>query len=105
MTTMNPTVPINTTRRRWFALGVLALVVFGGVGLYRYGNSKPAAPDPPAPDLSQVDPAIRQVIETERERVGREPQSGVAWGRLGMAYYAHIFGHEAMACFEQARSE
>ncbi|HKB01651.1 MAG TPA: tetratricopeptide repeat protein [Gemmataceae bacterium] len=99
---MNPTVPINTTRRRWFALGVLALVVFGGVGLYRYGNSKPAAPDPPAPDLSQVDPAIRQVIETERERVGREPQSGVAWGRLGMAYYAHIFGHEAMACFEQA---
>jgi hypothetical protein len=85
MTTMNPTVPAATTRRRWLALGGLALAVAVGIGLYRYANSKPAAPDPPAPDLSQVDPAIRQVIETERERVGREPQSGVAWGRLGMA--------------------
>jgi tetratricopeptide (TPR) repeat protein len=70
--------------------------------LYRHWNSKPAVPDPPAPDLTRVDPAIREVIEAERERVGREPESGVAWGRLGMAFFAHMFGSEALTCFEQA---
>src|SRR5829696_782528 len=102
MATPIPTAATTATRRRWLVLGTLAVAAAGGVFAYRHLTAEPAFPDPPAPDLSQVDPAIRQVIEAERDRVGREPGSGVAWGRMGMAFHAHVFASEALTCFEQA---
>ena len=98
--------PTPTTSRRPspVLLGVIALVVVSGVVLYRYGLAHPAAPEPPNPDLSQADYAVREAIAGARERVLEDPGSADAWGRLGMAFYAHVFGPEATACFEQAEA-
>ena len=47
---------------------------------------------------------IRDVIESARDRVRREPRSAGAWGRLGMLLAAHNFSPEAVACFAEAET-
>src|SRR5262245_57701831 len=92
---------VPSRRARAIVLGTLALAVGIGVILY-FRPWASASIDPPAPDLSHMDPAVRKVIEDEQSRVRDAPQSGRAWGRLGMAFQSHMFHGEALSCFEQA---
>lgn len=91
-----------SSRARWLVLGSLAAAAVAGVLAYRHMNARPEVIDPPAPDLSAADPAVRSLIEATRAKVREEPDSAAAWGRLGLAFHTHIFGREALACFEQA---
>jgi cytochrome c-type biogenesis protein CcmH/NrfG len=95
-----PTGP--SLRSRLILLAALAALAVAGVLVYRHSSAPPPGMDPPAPDLADVDPAIRGAIERARADVEHDRRSGTAWGRLGMAFYAHIFAPEAMTCFEQA---
>jgi tetratricopeptide (TPR) repeat protein len=97
----DPKAIVPSRRARAIVLGSLVLAVGLGAILYFRPWASDAIP-PPAPDLSQVDPAVRKAIEEEQSRVREAPQSGRAWGRLGMAFHAHMFDPEALSCFEQA---
>jgi tetratricopeptide (TPR) repeat protein len=95
--------PQRTGTRRWIAIVVLlALVAVAGLIVVRQFDDEPVVPEPPSPDLSQVDPAVSEVITNAQAEVRKSPKSAAAWGRLGMAFHAHIFAGEAMTCFEQA---
>lgn len=95
--------PRRTGSRRWIAGAVLLAVVAAvGVIIFRQFEDEPAVPEPPNPELTQVDPAVREVISNAQAEVRKSPQSAAAWGRLGMAFHTHIFAGEAMTCFEQA---
>ena len=87
-------------RRLVLALAILALAA-SGLALVGY-LAWPAVPDPPAPDLAGIDPAIRSAVEQAQAEVRQSPRSADAWGKLGMVFTSHIFGDEAMACFAQA---
>jgi tetratricopeptide (TPR) repeat protein len=58
--------------------------------------------EPPRPDLTGVDPAVRDAIEEARAEVRKAPRSADAWGRLGMVLSVHVFGADAVACFAEA---
>src|SRR5438477_9816757 len=68
---------------RWCGLTLLVLVPALNLVLYRVFFSGPAVIAPPAPDLSGVDPAIREAVEEARAEVKQTPRSAEAWGRLG----------------------
>lgn len=89
-------------RKRRLVLGSLAVAAALGVVVYLAFFSGPAVIEPPAPDLSGVDPAVRAAIEEAQGRVRRSPRLGAAWGRLGMVLSNHIFAEEALVCFAQA---
>lgn len=57
----------------------------------------------PAIDFSDVRPAVRRAIESARHVVESEPQSGLAWGRLGMVCSAHEYTAESIVCFAEAQ--
>ena len=91
------------TRRRWLwlvaALAVVGIVIALAVW---WRPQTPPAPEPPRPDLTDVDPEVVEAITAEQERVRQQPQNGTAWGRLGMVFRAHDFGEEANRCFREA---
>jgi tetratricopeptide (TPR) repeat protein len=96
-------IPRRTVSRRLIAgVVLLALAAVAGIIVVRQLEDEPQPPKPPNPDLTQVDPAVREVISNAQADVRKAPQSAVAWGRLGMAFHAHIFAGEAMTCFERA---
>ncbi len=59
-------------------------------------------PQPPEPDLAEVDPEVAEAITEAREKVRQQPKRGDVWGRLGMILLAHDFHEEAEQCFAQA---
>ncbi|HEV3146100.1 MAG TPA: tetratricopeptide repeat protein [Gemmataceae bacterium] len=89
-------------RKRWLLLGVLGIVLLIGSLLTIRHSTRARTAAPPQPDLTGIDPAVRQAIEKEVAHVQTEPQSGSAWGQLGCVFIAHAFEEEAMACFAQA---
>ncbi len=59
-------------------------------------------PQPPVPDLAEVDPDVAEAITAARNKVRQQPSNGAVWGRLGMVFFAHDFQGEAERCFAQA---
>lgn len=53
--------------------------------------------------LQGVDPQVAAVVREAQEKVRRSPQSGGAWGLLGMILYAHNFQAQALVCFNEAQ--
>jgi tetratricopeptide (TPR) repeat protein len=103
--------PAGTTSGREAKLKLLrrllpaALVAAGlAIGLYFWLRPQPVPPGLPALDLSKGDPEIIEAISKARQEVIRKPDSGAAWGKLGMVLRAHEFGEEAVQCFAQAES-
>jgi tetratricopeptide (TPR) repeat protein len=89
-------------RRRLALVCVLALA---GFGAYHWLRPKPAAePTPPPPEVPAVvvDPAVRSALTEAREAVLAQPQSGQAWGNLGLTFRAHNLNPESNACFAVA---
>ncbi|MHB1422545.1 MAG: tetratricopeptide repeat protein [Gemmataceae bacterium] len=62
----------------------------------------PPPPEPPEPDLTEVDPEVAESIAAARNKARQQPKSGAAWGRLGMVFLAHDFHDEAQRSFVQA---
>src|SRR6266849_3396713 len=84
--------------RVWaLSIGHWKLVIFLAalvVGLGMYLWYRPRLPEPPAPNLQEIDPAIVAVVEEAREAVLRSPRSASAWGHLGKVLAAHEFATE-----------
>src|SRR5713226_10145187 len=83
---------------------LLALLTAGilVVGSALYFSRRATTAVPPLLQLTGLDPAVAQTIETARARVLQTPGSAKAWGRLGMVLYAYHFYDEALASFAQA---
>src|SRR5262249_6305732 len=97
--------PQSRSRRlRWLLLGVavVALLALGALAIQHSAFRPQRVAVPPQPDLTGIDPAVRQAIEKEIAQVKREPQSANAWGQLGCVFIAHAFTEEAPQCFDQA---
>jgi tetratricopeptide (TPR) repeat protein len=80
--------------------GAALLLLLAGVA-WRAGR-RDRAPAPPAVNLAGVDPDAAAAIEAIRADVLRAPQSGPAWGRLGLVLLANNFADEAGTCLAQA---
>ena len=94
---------MSATARHWYlGLGLLLLTAGLGGGIYWAFFAGPKVIDPPTPELSGVDAAIREAVEEGLAQVRKTPRSADAWGRLGMILTSHIFGNEALACFMAA---
>jgi tetratricopeptide (TPR) repeat protein len=95
-------------------LGISALlgtlVVVAGLAMWAArGHGKPvppsrqaALPNPPSIELDEADPAVVKLVAAARAAVSSSPSSADAWGRLGMALYAHNFASRADTSFAQA---
>jgi tetratricopeptide (TPR) repeat protein len=57
---------------------------------------------PPEIELTGADPLVARVITAARNAVEAEPESGAAWGRLGMVLLAHDYYTEGLTCFSRA---
>jgi tetratricopeptide (TPR) repeat protein len=93
------------TRRRWVlwsALLLVVLVVAAGVGGVAWQRARAPVPQPPAPDLDGIDPAVADAIESARQAVLATPRTPGAWGRLGQVLTAFNYRSEAITCFAQA---
>jgi tetratricopeptide (TPR) repeat protein len=76
----------------WVALAVVAL-----------GCRAPRPPvEPPSVDTSAMEPEVAAKIGSARQAVIQTPDSGAAWGRLGMVLHAHKLDAPAAAAYEQA---
>jgi tetratricopeptide (TPR) repeat protein len=97
-----PTPAAPKRRRRRWLLAALVLILLAGAAVGGWWWFRPLPPpDPPMPpDI--VEPEVRQVIETARQRVLKNPRSADAWGLLGMTLVAHLFDREADRCFAEA---
>jgi tetratricopeptide (TPR) repeat protein len=81
-----------------------------GLGVYSWRRAastrapsiETADQQPPSPDLTGADPAVRTAVEAARAAVRQSPHSANAWGQLGMILSAHDFPTEANGCFLQA---
>lgn len=93
--------PAKPSRRPARVLfGILTVGILLGLGVWILKSG--AQPEPPVVPLSQLDPVLRQIIETSRVAVVRAPRSGAAWGRLGEALHAALFNPEARFCYSNA---
>ncbi|HLJ96082.1 MAG TPA: tetratricopeptide repeat protein [Gemmataceae bacterium] len=99
--------------RRWpiftsLLVGLLLAVSMGwfvwhGLAPRRQAANEPALIEPPALELTGVDPAVVRAIETARRAVLESPASGPAWGQLGKTLLAHDFHRQAGTCLAQAQ--
>lgn len=93
----------SSLKYRLIVLLIFACAVLIGVWLTR-PSDVPAVP-PQVPDIvdkENVDPKIQEVINRARERVQSEPNSGAAWGQLGLLFFVHEFSGQANECFRRA---
>jgi tetratricopeptide (TPR) repeat protein len=59
-------------------------------------------PVPPPVALDGSDAAVVELIEGALAQVRRQPRSGPAWGKAGMALAAHGYTEQAVLCYIQA---
>jgi tetratricopeptide (TPR) repeat protein len=57
---------------------------------------------PPPPDLSQVEPQVKALIEQAHEKLVAAPESAEAWGYYASVLVVHEFLSEAITAFETA---
>ncbi|HTU91132.1 MAG TPA: tetratricopeptide repeat protein [Gemmataceae bacterium] len=86
-------------RRRRLVLSVAVLGLGVGLGTWLWPRT---VLEPPQPDMAEVDPEVAETIAAARSKVRQQPNSGAAWGRLGMVFLAHDFHEEAQRSFAQA---
>jgi tetratricopeptide (TPR) repeat protein len=89
------------SRRFLVLLSVLALFLVCSVLSVTLWLAR-RAPQPPEPDLTEVDPDVVEAVTAARNKVQQQPNSGALWGRLGMVFFAHDFHDEAERSFAQA---
>lgn len=58
----------------------------------------------PQPDLSEMEPQVRDVLQARRSAILEDPLSADTWGRFGMAAHAHELWAEADTAYRQAET-
>jgi tetratricopeptide (TPR) repeat protein len=82
---------------------VVVLVLTSIAALGWWWSRRPAIPEPPSVDLTNVDPAVRRAVDAARVAVLKNPDSADAWGKLGMVLVGHGFPVEPSSlCLAQA---
>lgn len=81
------------------ALLSICILIFSGWMLRSRSTISEAVPELP---LSELAPAVQQLLEKCRSDVIRNPSSGTAWGELGMTLLAYQLDNEAMRCLQAA---
>ena len=68
--------------RRWIVIGGL-VVLLGAVGWWVRGpgTSSRSGPEPPLPELADVEPRVSRFLSDVRQRVLDRPRAADAWGR------------------------
>lgn len=90
-------------RRYPVLLCAFTLLVFSVLSVTLWLVFRPSErPEPPQPDLAEVDPEVAETIAAAREKVRQQPEQSAAWGRLGMVFLAHDFHQEAQRSFAEA---
>src|SRR5438552_6044569 len=89
--------------RRTLAGGLFVALLAAGGAAAVWWWPRPASLALPEPDLAGTDRAVTAAIESAQAAVRRAPQSGDAWGRLGMVLAAHGFYPESITCFAEAQ--
>ena len=59
-------------------------------------------PSVPAPDMTDMEPQVRESLEKHRSSVLQNPMSAKSWGRFGMVAHAHEMWEEAEIAYRQA---
>ena len=104
MTELSHRTPFGTSRagrtqkRIAITAAILSFLV-GAIGLYSWATRKA----PPTIELTDLDPAIANMVTRCRDAVVANPRSGVAWGTLGVALFSYEFKPEAQTCLQEAR--
>ena len=57
---------------------------------------------PPAPDLSEMEPRVRDLLQETRQAVLDDPSRAETWGKLGGAFDTHGLYDEAQLCYRRA---
>jgi tetratricopeptide (TPR) repeat protein len=93
-------------RRRWaWLLFGAAVLLAAGLGLsvwLWYVWLRDAGPAPPEIPWEEAEPAVARILREHYKAVRADPNSGHAWGRLGMALLANGYGPQAYTCLVQA---
>jgi tetratricopeptide (TPR) repeat protein len=88
-------------RRLWVVLGALAVLAAAGIWAVTTFRAPPPVSLPEI-DLTAAPPRIAQAVRDARQRVIESPNSGAAWGQLGMVLLAHEYDQPTNFCFAQA---
>ena len=72
------------------------------VAAVAYLGWRRTGPEPPRPNWQGLDPAVVDVLQACERAVRRQPRSGHAWGKLGMALLVYEFTPEARTCLAHA---
>ncbi len=89
-------------RRYLVLLSASTLLFFSVLSVTLWLALRAPPPEPPQPDLAEVDPEVAEAIAAACNKVRQRPRDGDKWGRLGMVFLAHDFFDEANRCFVQA---
>lgn len=99
-------------RTTWILFALLAVALMGGIA-YRFSRSSGGArlraqimrwdiPTPAPLALAEMEPDVREAIETAEQAVLADRGSAPAWRHLGMVYDAHSLWALALPCYERA---
>ena len=86
--------------RRWKRVLAAAAILALAVGLFYLLN--PRSAQPPAIPAEVTDLSVSAAISKARDDVLANPQSGSAWGELGLVFRAHDYIEESLVCFVEA---
>ena len=89
------------TRRRLLGLALTAGLLLAAAGVW-LGLHRTRARELPELRRDGIDSAVARAIEEASAAVRGNPESGAAWGRLGMVLQAHDLLTESCACFDEA---
>lgn len=85
---------------RFLGLGIAAAVLIAA--LFLLPGSGPEVPEPPDPDLTEVEPEVAEVIRRARSGVVDAADSPDRWAALGAALLAHELHAEAATAYDAA---
>jgi tetratricopeptide (TPR) repeat protein len=97
---MNARPRLRWGRRRILLVCLPVCLLFLAAGWWLWRREP--VPEPPALDLTGVDPAVAAVVEAGLENVRHSPRSADAWGVLGKVLAAHDLRVASLPCFAQA---
>ena len=87
---------------RRLAIGLLLLGALVGGWFAWDAYNTPKAPSLSDVDLDGVDKVAADVVREALDAIRQDPQSGPAWGKLGMVLQAHGFSEYISRCYEEA---
>lgn len=94
--------PSDQENVRWRRVSIIACVICGLIGYGLFQMMATSRVRTPTIDLSGVHPQVADGINSAIQVVESRPDSGLAWGHLGLTLWAHEYSNEALICFEQA---